>query len=699
MNEPHEPTIREFNPGTFQSDEEVIRQFVVRKRELGIVLDTLRGNVGAPSCQHVLLVGPRGRGKTMLLARAAAEIRTDEELSGQLLPVRFMEESHEIFDLGDFWLEALFYLAQEITDSHPRISRDLRTTHAAFARQGYGVEFEERARATVLETADRLGRRLVLMVENLQALCSDVDDDFGWKLRESLQTEPKVMLLATATGRFEGLDDAREPFFELFRLVCLERLDTEECQRLWQMASGEERSERQIKALEILTGGDPRLLVILARFSRHRSLRDLMEEMVSLIDKHTEYFRSHLEGFAKTERRVYLGVIDLWQPSYASEVAERARMDIRTVSALLGRLANRGVVWVEGVGRKRQYSATQRLYSIYYKLRRERDEAAVVRNLIHFMTAFYTDEELTEMSGKLRLEALQYPFIREGIERAMSELPARQRELFDTTNADIKGFEDHDVPESQVKIAAALLNKGIAQLEGGDTEAAVTTCNDVIQRFENDDAPELRTVVANAFISKGIAQSEGGDTEAAIATCNDVIQRFENDDISELQKITARALLIKGEAETTLRRTKDALHTCDELERKFASLTDRDAAPFAWYAKWIRTKALVVREDHPAAMDAFHSVYDAFIPENDMILGMMIQLVIDLTIGGASERDLVEILASDQEKSAKLEPLVVALRKRMGEKVRAPVEVMEVAASILQFIDTEIADASSVTTD
>ena len=98
-------------------------------------------------------------------------------------------------------------------------------------------------------------------------------------------------------------------------------------------------------------------------------------------------------------------------------------------------------------------------------------------------------------------------------------------------------------------------------------------------------------------------------------------------------------------------------------------------------------------------MDAFHSVYDAFILDNDMILGMMIQLVIDLTIGGASERDLVEILASDQEKSAKLEPLVVALRKRMGEKVRAPVEVMEVAASILKFIDMEIADASSVTTD
>ena len=36
------------------------------------------------------------------------------------------------------------------------------------------------------------------------------------------------------------------------------------------------------------------------------------------------------------------------------------------------------------------YVASERLYSIYYKLRRERDEAAVVANLIYFMAVFYS---------------------------------------------------------------------------------------------------------------------------------------------------------------------------------------------------------------------------------------------------------------------------------------------------------------------
>ena len=43
----------------------------------------------------------------------------------------------------------------------------------------------------------------------------------------------------------------------------------------------------------------------------------------------------------------------------------------------------------------------ERLYGIYYKLRRERDEAAIVRNLIHFMAVFYSKPELSEMSERL----------------------------------------------------------------------------------------------------------------------------------------------------------------------------------------------------------------------------------------------------------------------------------------------------------
>ena len=296
-----------------------------------------------------------------------------------------------------------------------------------------------------------------------------------------LQSEPQITLLASATSRFKGLDDVEQPFFELFRILGLDPLDNEECRRLWQLVSGDTVTGREIRPLEILTGGSPRLLVIVAGFARHRSLRQLMEELVTLIDDHTEYFRGHLEVLAKTERRVYLAVLDLWQPSSPGEIAARARMDIRTVSALLGRLVNRGAVIVEGSGRKRLYAAAERLYCIYYKLRRERDEAAVVQNLIHFMAVFYSRAELAELSGMLSMEAAQSSAIREGLERALAA---------------------SDTLDLQMEVAKALFNKGITHGQRGESEAELAAYDELIARFGDSDTLELQVQIAKALFFK-----------------------------------------------------------------------------------------------------------------------------------------------------------------------------------------------------
>ena len=601
MNKPHEPTIRKFNPGTFQPDDEVIRQFVVRQRELGLVLDVVRNNLDAPACQHVLLVAPRGRGKTMLLARVAAEVRTNAALSERLVPVRFMEESQEVFDMGDFWLEALFHLAGETAESHPDLSRELSATQTDLAGRWAREDLEDRARAAVLDAADRLDKKLVLMVENLQTLSRDVDGHFGWKLRKTLQTEPRIMLLATATSRFAGLDDADEPFFELFRTICLEPLDTEECRRVWQMVGGEDRG-REIRPLQILTGGNPRLLVIVADFARHRSLRQLMEELVTLIDDHTEYFRGHLEGFAKTERRVYLAVIDLWRPSSTGEVARRARLDVRSVSALLKRLVDRGAVVVEGSGRKRLYAAAERLYSIYYKLRRKRDEAAVVRSLIDFMVVFYSKDELTDMFRLFRAEAAQWPAIREGIERAMAESPqireTLQAETLETTLSEITEWlrdaiknatsEDdfkkiieaadrflgsesaNSSPLSDSSVATTLGLKAHAHSELGETDKQIAVYDEIIRRFEeSDEQPLLQTSVAWALVNKGVTYDRLGDSQAAVAAYDTVIRRFEESDVPLLQAEVARALFNKGVTYDRLDDSQAAVAAYDTVIRRF----------------------------------------------------------------------------------------------------------------------------------
>ena len=634
MTENSERTIRKFNPGTFQSDEEVIRQFVVRKRELALVLEVLNDNLDAPSCQHTLLVAPRGRGKTMLLARVAAELRTRSALAERLLPVRFMEESQEILDSGDFWLEALFHLAAETAKSDSALAQELRAAHEDLAARWRGEELDLRARSTVLDAADRLGRRLVLMVENLQDLCGDVDDDFGWKLRAVLQTEPQIMLLATATSRFKELDDPAQPFFELFRTLRLERLATGECRRLWHVVSGDDVIERQIRPLQILTGGNPRLLVIVAQFARHRSLRQLMEELVTLIDDHTEYFRSHLQGIAKTERRVYLAVIDLWQPSSTAEITARSRLDIRTVSAMLGRLANRGAVSVEGSGRKRWYSAAERLYSIYYKLRRQGGEAAVIQNLIRFMTAFYSGPELADTIGKISIEATLEPAIREGIERAGAEDPQIE-ELFSS-------FSQQNIDE--VSEATALFNKGIGLSRQGEHEAEIEVYDELVERYGESDIPEVQEAVAKVMVNKGVELSRQGEHEAEVKVYEALVDRYGESDVREVQEQVAKGLFNKA-------------------------------------------RTLIDQRDYRAALYSFRAGYTGLTLSDEVTMRQIPAVVIELAATEAQQRDVLEILLMDDDKSAKLRPLVVALRKELGEHVRAPAEVMEVAEDIIKEIE------------
>lgn len=846
------PTIRKFNPGTFQTDEEVIRQFVVREPELNIVLNVLRDNVDSPSCQHILVVAPRGRGKTMLLARVAAELRAENDLPQRMLPVRFMEESQEVLDIADFWLETLFHLSREIASRDPDLARQLRAVHKDLATRWQGDFLAERARAAVLDASDQLGRKLVLMVENLQTLCADVDEDFGWQLRETLQTEPQIILLGTATSRFDSLDDVREPFFELFRILDLKPLDTEACRRLWHMISGDEVTERNIRPLEILTGGSPRLLVIVAEFARHRSFGKLMEELVTLVDDHTEYFRGHLEALAPAERRVYLAVIDLWQPSTTGEIAARARMDIRKVSSLLGRLIDRGAVTYDGTRRKREYAAAERLYSIYYKIRRERDEAAVVRNLLRFMVSFYDEGELAEMSDMFSMVADQWPTMREDLEQIGTEFPhldslrnIKERIGTDSTSSDDSIVED-DVPKipiseaippelekqlvdkllqldskqleefifeslggdhelvitnlssfiehfagSKVKkfqtaVAMAMQFKGYLQMQNRDFEAAINSFDELIERFADRSDPVIQVLVSDVFVRKTITQSEVcnadeilatydemikrpeitsfpgfqtardsifakiaergfdqfdrkdfkasvttleglvqrfgssdepglrkriayvmfyraygysqlGDSLSAIAALDEIVERFGHENTPDLGELVVGILGFKAELQIIRGRSKEALQTCDEGERRLRTMhggkavalptkdikADHIVPTLKWQLKSVRVKALLDLKKRQAVLDELRSAYAIFDPDNELMMRHMLE---DITMIVSQEDlgdEILEILASDSEKAEALNPLFVALRQRLGDQVRAPAEVLEVADDIM----------------
>lgn len=728
--------IRKFNPGIFQSDEDVKKQFVVREDDLQRVLKALRRH------DSVLVTGTRGSGKTMLLARVAAELRTDDEL----YPVRFMEESYEIMDLGDFWLETLFHLASETATQDPDLSQELTDAHEDLVSRLRG----EDSKAKVLEAARRMGRTLVLMVENLQDLWRDADDDFGSKLRKALQADRRILLLGTATEKFDGLEQG------LFQEnIDLNPLQTRDCKRLWKAVSGDEDvRDREIKPMEILTGGNPRLLVIVAQFARRRSLRDylaraeLMEELVGLIDEHTEYFRSHLQGLAKAERRVYLAVIDLWRPSTTPEIAARARMDVRAVSAMIGRLVRRKMVHAEKlytakdgsdrreekeqivylaviglgrpstvaeiadhvhrremslddistvlgglvrdrvveVGKKRLYAANQGLYSIYYKLRRQgHRERTKVTDLLRFMSVFYTDPEISDPSDE------------------------SGRERGENRATDLGG--DYEMKEREV---AKWLNKGVAPSGPGTAGGDVERCDQLIERLGHSKAPSDQEQVAKAMVFKGVTLWQRKEFERELEVYDQLVERYGDSDAPAVQEQVAKALDNKGitlrrqdkdtetaayeelitrlahspalaiqewvaEAQLRVDRPEEALRICEAL--------DADKG-FRWRAAFIKTRALFKQGNSRAAMDAFaRYVYPDFrLGVDETTMRKMQTWLIELISAGVQQRRLLEILLTDNERAAALEPMIAALRRDMDLQVRVPAEVKKVADDIFDAI-------------
>lgn len=394
------PSSMKYNPA-FLGDEALIESFVARRAELERILEVIRENT-ADANQHLLIIGPRGIGKTTLVLRSAAEIRTEPELSSQWYPIVFGEETYLANTPAEFWLEALFHLGEQTGDARwQRAYEELRLERDENRLRG-------RALAQLMDFADEQGLRLVLVVENLNMLFREqLGGDGAWVLRQTLMNEPRLMLLGTATSRFQEMDEYNEALYELFRTFELEPLDEAEAEALWTSITGQGTTSTQIRPLQILTGGNPRLIRILSEFAANTSFRSLMDDLTRLVDEHTEYFKHHLDNLPPQERKVFVALADLWDPSTARTVAEAARLDVNVTSALLKRLVERGAVTTPYKrGRAQYYQVAERMYNIYHLMRRRGPAASRVHAVVRFMVSLYRDEDLVRTTQLLVEEAV-----------------------------------------------------------------------------------------------------------------------------------------------------------------------------------------------------------------------------------------------------------------------------------------------------
>ena len=616
---------RKYNPG-FLTDDELVASYCVRTSEFEMLIEVLRECTG-PSNPHQIVIGPRGSGKTSLLLRVAAEVRRDASLASRCFPVVFSEESYEVATAGEFWLECLTNLAaqaprrEEAPDLH-------RTVDELRAIRGDDLALADRCLGALLDFADREGKRLLLLVENLNMLFGDMaDPDAGWRLRKILQTEPRIIMFASATSRFDEIDHPDRALYDLFRIRTMRPLDKKQCAVLWETVSGRRPAPETVRSLEILTGGSPRLISIMACFGAGLSFRDLMAHLFDLIDDHTEYFKGHLESLPAQERRVYLALAALWKPATTREIADHARLETSKCSAQLARLGERGVVRVAGgSARRKQYYLTERLYNIYYLLRRRRGPDRLVEALIRFMQSYYSPPELKDISARMVHDVsslgaemrslhrialaglVELPSLAEYRDELLAMMPAgfvavsgrdsvpvdvvqttaesaerTARELFVTAlnvrnlpkdavaacDDLVRRFGESEIPAVLVWVARALYIKVTVLRDLNRLQDELEACDEVVRRFGECQTPALLEPVAKALVYKGIALSKLNRPKDALAVYDEVVRRFGESETPDLLEPVATALVNKAGTLGTLNQPQDALTVCDEMVRRF----------------------------------------------------------------------------------------------------------------------------------
>ena len=213
-----------------------------------------------------------------------------------------------------------------------------------------------------------------------------------------------------------------------------------------------------------------------------------------------------------------------------------------------------------------------------------------------------------------------------------------------------------------------------------------------VERVGTSDASEMQSSLSIALVGKGALHGRLGQVPSEVAAYNEVIDRFGTSDIPELQSAVATALACKAISQAQYGETHAAIGISDEVANRFGGSSVPEIRAQVAIALWARTGALLTQNER------FRAMYVALVPDQQELVRLLLACVPELIAIGTSERELLDILSSDRKKTDAVIPLMVALRQRTGEIVRAPAEVLEVAADIGKQIEakTETGDAGDL---
>ncbi len=564
------------------SPDELKASFVARQETLTEMLRLLGEQNPDRPCQHMLLVGSRGMGKTTLGLRFLQAVRETPDLAEAWQPVAFHEESYQVTDLADFWLTALHHLTRATRDSRWEDKAE-----ALLADEKDPQRLAAYALSALIDFCRESGKRLILFVENLDIVFSQLGDEREvHALRASLIEHPEILLIGSANAVFEAIWHRGEPFYEFFRVFLLEGLGCEEYLQIFRALAEREgkteiaetlnRERGRIEAIRRLTGGNPRLLVLTYGILIESPLGSAFKDLEQLIDEQTPYFKSRVEELPTQSRKVFHCLAEGWNPMLAREVSAATRLSSSHTSAQLRQLVDRGYARearLEGEKRVR-YEVADRFYNIYFLLRFSRRGYRRLKLLVAF---------LNDLFGPVPMRSM-YLAILERLGSGVSE-DGEGPELLGALVPYVMNDSGFSEREDWLKKAFNLIISSIGA-NGADVSAFGEIARDLSRRYQLD------LDYFSDEVCRGIELLQSGRFTEAETECREAIRR-------EPENLFAWVLL--GLALRGRRHFENAL---DAFRHVTEAVGPDDAA-------WLRACALVALTGEARALFALEKPDDA----------------------------------------------------------------------------------------
>jgi tetratricopeptide (TPR) repeat protein/DNA-binding MarR family transcriptional regulator len=408
-----------YNTGRMAPDQ-LIAAFAARRQQLDRIVADLASEKPKSRAQHHLIVGQRGMGKTMLLARIAAELRTDSKLSARFIPLAFVEEQYAVDRLSKFWLNCLDSLADaRELDSDTAGVNEIDAAVARLTAAGMRAAKDDQLFADdVYEAFAQLakagGQRPVLLVDNLQLVFERLDNSQQHSLRELLMRPGSPILVGASPSPPSPTTDYGAAFYDQFKVHYLRPLDESEMRSLLvHLAEAAERDDvrqrvlqhpARLTVLRQLTGGNPRTALTLFFLYAEDFAPSVFGDLEGLLDRVTPLYKARFEELTPQQQVIASAIANHWDPVTAANLVGVTGLPASTISAQLDRLEKTGVVERTDLFGKTSigYQLAERFFNIWFLMRSaSRRQRREVEFLTRFLESFYEPTDRSRLARHL----------------------------------------------------------------------------------------------------------------------------------------------------------------------------------------------------------------------------------------------------------------------------------------------------------